>query len=199
MTRQAVLIFTKNAEAGKVKTRLAATIGNEAAFAVFHQLQAYTVSITASLPMDKFVFYADYIGSSDIWDNNVYHKAVQQGEDLGERMINAFDLLFEKGFEEVVIIGTDCPGIQTSIIEDAFAHLQACDVVVGPAEDGGYYLLGMKQLHAALFSDIHWSTATVLKSTLNGIIASGLRYHLLPMLKDVDEEKDLIALETWKK
>lgn len=198
MNKQALLIFTKNPEAGKVKTRLAATVGNEAALAIYNQLLQHTVSETENLPVDKFVFYADYILHEDVWINNGYYKEVQYGNDLGERMCSAFDFAFQKGYEQVVIIGTDCPEISSATIINAFASLERNDVVIGPAEDGGYYLLGMKQLHSGLFEQIQWSTPTVLANTISKIKRLHLTHHLLPVMKDIDEEQDLAAFKHLK-
>jgi rSAM/selenodomain-associated transferase 1 len=193
MIKQALLIFTKNPEAGKVKTRLAATIGNEAALAVYKQLLSHTVEITNYLLVDKFVFYSNHIDHEDIWVNDCYFKEVQAGAGLGERMKNAFTSIFQKDYNKIVIIGTDCPGINAGIIMNAFAYLDSHDVVIGPAEDGGYYLLGMKQLYPELFENVNWSTSTVFDETTIKCAKLGLNCYLLPVLKDIDEEKDLPA------
>ncbi len=195
MMKQALIIFTKNPEAGKVKTRLAATMGNEAALAVYHQLLLHTVSVTEDLPVDKFVFYSNYIEQEDMWDNTLYFKEMQQGFDLGERMKYAFDVTFQNGYDKIIIIGTDCPDLNAGIIMNAFAYLKSHDAVIGPAEDGGYYLLGMKQLYSELFEDINWSTNTVLNETQMKCTALQLDYCLLPVLKDIDEEKDIVHLK----
>lgn len=197
MTKQALLIFAKNPEAGKVKTRLAATIGNEAALSVYHQLLLHTVLITEGLPVDKIVFYSNYIKQGDMWSDALYYKEVQYGNDLGERMQNAFALTFSNGYESIVIIGTDCPDLSTEIITNAFGYLQLYDAIIGPAEDGGYYLLGMKAPHQ-LFDDIAWSTDSVFHLTISKCAALGLKYFLLPVLNDIDEEKDLHTFN-WQK
>ncbi len=106
-------------------------------------------------------------------------------------MKNAFSLIFQKGYDKAVIIGTDCPDSSEGLIMNAFAYLHLHDVVIGPAEDGGYYLLGIKHLYPWLFENIQWSTNSVLSETLNKCAALQLDYSLLPVLKDIDEEKDL--------
>jgi len=194
MTKDALLIFAKNAEKGKVKTRLASTIGNEAALAVYNQLLSHTVAITGNLPRDKFVFYSSRIECEDVWDDKLYFKQLQKGNDLGERMNNAFAASFKKSYDSVVIIGTDCPELNEAIVMKAFAFLRFNDVIIGPAEDGGYYLLGMKQLHSKLFENIRWSTSTVLADTIEICKSHNLTHTLLPTLHDVDEEKDLSHL-----
>jgi rSAM/selenodomain-associated transferase 1 len=195
MMKDALIIFTKNPEAGKVKTRLAATLGDEEALAIYRQLLSHTNSVTEYLPVDKFVFYSNHIEQKDFWDSKHYYKEVQQGFDLGERMQNAFDATFQDGYDKILIIGTDCPDLNAGIIMNAFAYLNSQDVVIGPAEDGGYYLLGMKQLYLELFEDINWSTNTVLHETQMKCTALQLNYCLLPVLKDIDEEKDIVHLK----
>ncbi|MGI8634460.1 MAG: TIGR04282 family arsenosugar biosynthesis glycosyltransferase [Segetibacter sp.] len=191
MTKEALLIFAKNPEAGKVKTRLAATVGNEVALSIYNQLLLHTVSATEYLPVVKFVFYSNHIAQGDVWSSKHYHKKAQQGDDLGEKMKNAFASIFQESYDKAVIIGTDCPDLNAAIIMNAFTYLRSYDVVIGPAEDGGYYLLGMKELHCKLFEDIQWSTSTVIHDTLSKCAALQLNYYLLPVLNDIDEEKDL--------
>lgn len=189
--KQALLIFTKNTVSGHVKTRIAATMGNETALAVYQSLLSHTIEVTNYLPFDKTVFYSSLIEAEDLWNNKIYKKQIQSGSDLGSRMQNAFEHSFEKGNAAVAIIGTDCFEITSAIIMDAFAWLQTHDVVVGPATDGGYYLLAMKQMHRYLFQDIEWSTSEVLKNTLAICDKLNLSFHLLPQLSDVDTEADL--------
>jgi len=200
MTKQALLIFTKNPVAGQVKTRLAATLGNAEALSIYKQLLLHTVSVTEYLPVDKFVFYSNHIQQEDVWNGKHYSKELQQGNDLGERMKNAFSSIFQKGYDKAVIIGTDCPGLNAGIIMNTFAYLNLHDIAIGPAEDGGYYLLGMKQLYPGLFKNIKWSTNSVLGETISKCTALQLDYSLLPVLNDIDEEKDLqeFKLQTEK-
>ena len=195
MMKKSLLIFTKNPEPGKVKTRLAATIGNAKAFLIYIQLIEYTVSITNYLPVDKFIFYSDHLEQKDLWDDKHYFKQVQRGQDLGERMNNAFAFAFQMEYDSAVIIGTDCPELNAEIMMNAFAYLNSYDVVIGPAEDGGYYLLGMNQLYSELFKNISWSTQNVFEDTLSICRTNNISYFLLPVLHDVDEEKDLIHLK----
>lgn len=191
MNKQALLIFTKNPETGKVKTRLAATIGDAEALRVYKQLLMHTVSETNLVPADKYVFYDNYVDPDDIWDDKRYYKELQHGNDLGERMMNAFADTFRKGYDRIIIIGTDCPSLNQSIIQDAFSKLDDFDIVIGPALDGGYYLLGMKQCHDLLFKDIQWSTPNVFPATINRCKTADLLFFLLQPLHDIDEEKDL--------
>lgn len=125
------------------------------------------------------------------WLNNDYRLFVQEGESLGDRMIKAFDKVFALGTEKAVIIGTDCVEISHELICQAFNALQVADVVLGPAEDGGYYLLGLKQGISEIFDGISWSTNLVLDQTLENIREKGLKFQLLKTLKDIDTTKDL--------
>lgn len=185
---EALIVFAKNPVPGAVKTRLAATVGNEKALEIYKALVACTQAVTEKLRCDKWIYYSDAIAEDDGWANTAF-KAVQSGSDLGERMKNAFADALEQ-YNKAVIIGTDCPCLESSLIEEAFAKLDEADVVLGPAADGGYYLLGMKALHPALFEGIAWSTATVLSETMRRCQSEGLAVHLLPVLSDIDDEED---------
>ena len=189
--KQALLIFAKNLLYGQVKTRLAATVGNDAALAIYKHLLQHTAFVTQQLPVHKIVFYSNTIEPTDAWFDSRYEKQLQSGNDLGERMRHAFEQAFVQGNKEVIIIGTDCLEITADILNDAFDHLKNNDVVIGPAKDGGYYLAGMKQLHAPLFININWSTSEVLQQTLNICKGENLSVYLLPVLSDIDKEQDL--------
>ena len=188
--KQALLIFTKNLICGQVKTRLAATIGNDMALTVYQHLLHHTASVNNYLPVDKIVFYSSTLEEQDLWNNEVYKKQLQLGNDLGERMQNAFSYAFEQGNKEVAIIGTDSLDLTSAIIMNAFAYLKKHDVVIGPASDGGYYLLAMKQMNQQLFKNINWSTDQVLKQTLANCENQNLIVYQLPKLPDIDTEND---------
>ncbi|MDQ3291583.1 MAG: TIGR04282 family arsenosugar biosynthesis glycosyltransferase, partial [Bacteroidota bacterium] len=166
MIRKLLLIFVKNEIPGKVKSRLAATIGEEKALQVYQVLLKRTYEITLTLPFTKAVYYSDFV-QEDFWSPPFYENYVQAGQDLGERMQNAFEKAFEAGYEQVCIIGSDCYELTEEIILQAFDKLDRNDVVIGPAQDGGYYLLGMKALHESFFMGKSWSTDSVLPDTLN--------------------------------
>lgn len=188
--KKALIIFIRNPEAGMVKTRLAATLGDEIAFSIYKRLIAHTVAISKGVNADKFVFYSSYINDNDEWDDKNFAKRLQKGNDLGERMCNAFSQLFADGYQLISIIGSDCPGITKQIIEESFEALQHSGVVIGPAKDGGYYLLAMKKIRAELFDNISWSTNKVLSQTLAVCNLLNLSFHLLCELFDVDVEQD---------
>lgn len=189
--KRALLIFVKNLIVGRVKTRLAATIGNTAALSVYRQLLIYTEKTVRDLSANKIVFYSVHPEGNDIWDINLYNKQAQTGIDLGERMQNAFSYAFEEGNNAIAIIGSDCLELSAEIIENAFSNLRHYDVVIGPAKDGGYYLLAIKQNHKELFRDIQWSTGEVLQKTIEACDKLKLRTYLLPELSDIDDEDDL--------
>jgi len=187
--KSALIIFVRNPLLGKVKTRIAATIGDENALVIYKHLLQHTKNITESLPVTKFVFYADEVTTNDLW--NGYEKWLQSGTDLGERMSNAFESLFKKGFTKIVIIGSDCLELDEKMILDAFLKLNEYEIVIGPATDGGYYLLGMKSPFKNLFENIIWSSNIVFNETIKQIEKRNLTLFLLPILNDVDEEKDI--------
>ena len=190
-----LLIFVKKPETGKVKTRLAATVGDEKALQIYLQLLERTQEITQSLPCAKTIYYTPEIVEKDIFDIKHYQKALQSEGDLGQRMQNAFAAAFSQGYKKVCIIGSDCFELDTHILEEAFAQLDKEDVVIGPARDGGYYLLGMRKMHVPFFQNKKWSTSSVLSDTLNDLKKTHLSFSLLPELTDVDEEEDLIILQ----
>ena len=201
MTKNALIIFVKNLIKDHVKTRLAKTLGDDVALNIYKQLLKNTHDKIQTLKIDKIVFYSNFI-EDDIWENDLFQKEIQEGNDLGERMENAFKSLaveqagsFTAGYKKAIIIGTDCPGINKSLLENAFAKLNGYDIVIGPATDGGYYLLGMEKVHSFLFHNIEWSTNSVFQQTINLCNRNNLSYFLLPELSDIDEEKDLIHFE----
>jgi hypothetical protein len=185
---EALLIFVRPPELGKVKTRLAAQIGAQKALDVYIRLLQHTKKTVSALSCHQFVFTTGK-QHDDFWKS--FNLQQQTGKDLGERMQNAFQSLFEKGYGKVLIIGSDCPSLTAAIIQKGFEALDENDMVIGPAEDGGYYLLGMKRMHTRIFHNKQWSTNTVYADTLKDIEVLALRYSTLPMLNDVDELKDV--------
>jgi rSAM/selenodomain-associated transferase 1 len=186
-----LMIFAKNPEIGKVKTRLAKTIGEKKALMVYLKLLEHTHMVADRVFADKAIFYSNKVQDFDILDYYKFPKFLQKGDDLGDRMNRAFGQAFGQHYEKVVIIGSDCFEITTEIIEDALTALNDHNVVVGPAVDGGYYLLGMDRHYSHLFKDKTWSTEDVFLDTLLDLKKLKLSYHILPTLNDVDEEKDL--------
>lgn len=190
MNDQLLIIFVKNACLGQVKTRLAKDIGDESALFIYRQLVEHTVKTTRDLPGDKVVFYASEIERNDLWGHG-FLKQAQEGPDLGARMANAFQWAFKQGYQKVCIIGSDCYELNLTILLEAFNALDQHQMVIGPALDGGYYLLGMTQLYNELFINKVWGSETVAQQTLADMEAAGLTYHKLPVLVDVDTKEDL--------
>jgi rSAM/selenodomain-associated transferase 1 len=192
-----LIIFMKNPEPGKVKTRLAKSIGEKAALEIYTRLLQYTKAVTSTVNASRYLFYSSRVDEQDDWDPSVYEKRVQSGFDLGERMANAFSTVL-KEVDQAVIIGSDCLELTASIIDKAFSALKRKDAVIGPARDGGYYLLGIKQFHPELFASKQWSTGTVYKDTVADLHALGLSYTELPVLSDIDDIDDLKRSPLWE-
>ena len=192
-----LIIFTRNPEPGNVKTRLAATIGDAAALDIYKFLLEHTVSITKDLEADKQVHYSVAVREDDLWDANVYAKVQQQGEGLGVRMEHAFQEGFAAGYEHIIIIGSDMYDLSASDIEEAFKGLQTHDFVIGPAEDGGYYLLGMKSLKSEVFRNKAWGTHTVLPMTLEDLEGSSIYW--LSVRNDIDLYEDIKDNEVFRR
>jgi uncharacterized protein len=191
LQESAIIIFVRAPKLGKVKTRLAATIGNEKALAVYQFLLAHTYGLVKDRRMPVFVFYADAIVDNDLWSGDHIVKRLQEGNNLGERMMNAFTAVFATGSSKALIIGSDCYELTGTIIDEAFASLSVNDIVIGPAKDGGYYLLGMHAPVKNVFSNIEWSTDTVFRKTLERVNQQQYRFSTLAMLRDVDTEDDI--------
>ncbi|SEL62957.1 hypothetical protein SAMN04487910_2849 [Aquimarina amphilecti] len=191
-----LMIFTRNPELGKCKTRLAATIGDQAALEVYQLLLDHTVTITKSLSVTKEVYYSTKVGENDIWNPTTYNKRLQQGEDLGARMCSAFRNGFNAGYTNIIVIGSDMYDLNQLDIENAFKALKNHDYVIGPAEDGGYYLFGLKSLNSKVFQNKSWGTNTVLKDTLNDIQQTNIK--LLEERNDVDYYEDIKDISVFQ-
>lgn len=193
MSKNLLVIFVKNPEINKVKTRLAKSVGGQNALMIYRKLLEHTHKVTSALktPADKQVWYSSRIDRTDLWETGDYEKHLQQGETLGKRMEKAFEDAFETGYARVVIIGSDCPGLETTHLEAAFQHLNEQGAVIGPAEDGGYYLLGMTEFLPSVFRNITWSEPTVLQQTKERLTGEGLSIYELETLNDIDTAEDL--------
>ncbi|WP_047550759.1 TIGR04282 family arsenosugar biosynthesis glycosyltransferase [Psychroserpens sp. Hel_I_66] len=188
-SQKAIIIFTRNPVLGKCKTRLAKTIGDEAALKVYKHLLQHTANVVQKVNADRYVFYSENINTKDLWTEDSFNKKLQTGNDLGERMHNAFLDLLQSGYKKVIIIGSDLLDLNENVIEDGFGLLETNDVVIGPAIDGGYYLLGMKELHPAIFKNKAWGTETVREDTLADLKNNNVS--LLKPLNDIDTFDDM--------
>ena len=184
-----LIIFTRNPVLGKVKTRLAKTVGDKTALDIYTFLLKKTKEITLDSPCDKVVYYSEKIIKNDIWNCNSFSKEVQFGEDLGAKMKNSFYDAFENNYRKVVLIGSDIYDLESYHINEAFKKLDTNDVVIGPALDGGYYLIGLKKMHPKIFDNKKWGSSTVRKDTLKNL--EKVDVHLLPILNDVDVIEDI--------
>ena len=184
-----VIVFAKNPELGKCKTRVAVSIGDENTLAVYKTLIQYTAQVLSKLKEDCVVFYSEDIQTDDLWDDANFQKQVQSQGHLGKKMQAAFEWGFHKGYKQVCIVGSDLFELEVSDIHDAFQALETHDLVFGPAEDGGYYLMGMSALHSEAFKDKAWSTELVLKETLHDL--EGNSFQLLKEKNDIDTIDDL--------
>jgi len=191
--RRAVVIFARAPDLGKVKTRLAAELGEREALAIYTSLAENTVRVVAMLPQcDRVVAYTPkdaYIRMRD-WLGDGFSYEAQCDGDLGARMAHAFRSRFDENAESVLLIGTDAPGIDSSVLVEGFAALSHDDVVFGPALDGGYYAVGLRAPHAVLFENISWSETDTLSRSIAAARGAGLSVHLLPELSDIDTARD---------
>jgi uncharacterized protein len=189
--KNALIIFIRNPQLGKVKTRLAKTLGAEKTLKIYLHLLEHTQNISRNANCDAHLYYSDFIDDTDDWDKNIYQKHLQIKGDLGEKMSAAFKEQFDQGYQKVAIIGSDCLELKTEIIDQAFRTIQENQAVIGPTLDGGYYLLGMSTYLPYLFQNKKWSTNTVFMDTLNDLEKNKVESRLLDVLNDIDEEKDL--------
>jgi rSAM/selenodomain-associated transferase 1 len=187
---------------GMVKTRLAKDIGEAAATEIYTQLAEGVLLRTRpkGREYDRIIFYspADMHDRFEEWIPGERFRP-QRGGDVGEVMSNAFNQMFEDSAGKAVLTGTDIPGLHREIIGQAFSDLDGSDVVIGPAEDGGYYLIGMKLPRPELFSGISWGTAKVLRETLCRIKELKLTFSTLTVLSDLDRVEDLPARDGMRK
>ncbi|MCF7567688.1 TIGR04282 family arsenosugar biosynthesis glycosyltransferase [Sabulilitoribacter arenilitoris] len=195
MTKELIIVFVKNIKLGKVKTRLAKSIGNQGAFEVYSELVKITEKATENLSIDKRIYFSDAIIDTK-WEN--HYKTVQEGVNLGERMKNAFIKGFKDGYEKIVLIGSDLPDINSNHIENGLQALNNNNVVFGPAIDGGYYLIGMTKIQDFIFDSKPWSESNLLEITLDELQQNSVSFNLLEPLNDIDTFEDLEASSFYK-
>jgi len=189
--RDLLVIFVKNPEEGKVKTRLAADIGNKRALDVYQKLLAYTRGVVKKLNVTKQVWYSSSIDFSDNWGEDQFIKKLQIGDNLGERMQEAFRQGFREGFGRILIIGSDCPALSDQHLLSAYEELECNDVVLGPSQDGGYYLLGMNHYIPELFINKSWSRDSLYGETIKTLDQLHKSWGELEELNDIDTLDDL--------
>lgn len=191
-----LIIFTRYPEPGKTKTRLIPLLGETGASNLQRQMTQATIGMIDPLIQSRFLSLKIHFtgGSQDLMENWLgkdFNYQNQCGQGLGNRIKFAFENEFRDGITQVVIIGTDCPKLSENIIRQAFESLLESDLVLGPAQDGGYYLIGLKQVYTELLTEIAWGTDTVLTKTLEIAQRLKLKTFLLPVLQDIDRPEDL--------
>ncbi len=202
-SRGALLIFTKAPVSGQVKTRLIPGIGRRRATLLYQELLTKTL-----LTARKAGFSSIQIWVSGELDHRYFTRLKsrhsvkiyqQKGKDLGGRMSNAFDSVLRQ-YSHAVLIGSDCPSLEYSDLIASAEHLKNnTDVVLGPAVDGGYYLIGLNKHNAQIFSNIKWGKDKVFTDTLENINILGWKYDLLPQRWDVDRTADLLPYFKMKR
>jgi rSAM/selenodomain-associated transferase 1 len=194
--KNALIIFIKTPKPGLVKTRLQPDFTEDQSAELY---SAFLKDIDNTFHnQDDFLCW--YAVSPEDFEKDILAQSIhmdnyflQQGRDLGERMHNAFQTFFSKGYEKIVLIGSDLPSITVDIISQALQGLESKDCVIGPSRDGGYYLIAMSRLCSVLFKDLPWSTSEVFGETIKILDEKDLSYVLLPEHEDIDTHKELIS------
>ena len=197
---ETLIIFSRYPEPGKTKTRMIPALGAEGAAELQKKMTEHTVKTAIALSQSRKVVTVIHFAGGNLqlmqhWLGDFAYVAQRAG-DLGEKMCSAFKRAFKLGNQRVVIVGIDCPDLNREILTEAFDSLCSHDLVLGVAEDGGYYLIGLNSLFPQLFQGIDWGTEKVLEQTQN--IAQHLKLNIayLPTLADVDRPEDL---KIWQK
>ncbi|WP_024545463.1 TIGR04282 family arsenosugar biosynthesis glycosyltransferase [Picosynechococcus sp. NKBG15041c] len=192
-----LIIFTRYPVPGQTKTRLIPALGAAGAADLQRQLTEHTLNTVQTLGnLDISIYFSGgNVEQMQTWLGDQWHYQRQRGQDLGDRLIHAFQASEDQGYTKTVVIGIDCPGITGEILTAAFCQLDSAAVVLGPAVDGGYYLIGLHQNIAALFTDMPWGTATVFQETQTRCQRLNLSLALLPALQDIDYPEDLAVWE----
>jgi rSAM/selenodomain-associated transferase 1 len=195
MKAELLIIFAKHTGLGTIKSRLARSVGDRNALAIYLELSRRIRQACTQLNCDIEIHYDPEVEYHDPWKEEKFAKFSQTGADIGQRMKNAFASGLGKGYKKACLIGTDIYGLSHDTLEAAFDALSGKDLVIGPALDGGYYLIGMKTPHPALFDDITWSTDQVLAESLERSRALNIDYALLEQLRDIDTLEDLVQTD----
>jgi rSAM/selenodomain-associated transferase 1 len=194
-----LLFFLKNPEGGKVKSRLAAVIGDDSAVRLYKNLVTQMLSTLKEGTFPLYICFFPKNAQKPIrnWLGREYRFMPQNGKDLGERIRNGFFDGFAMGYKRVVLIGSDIPDLPINYIEEAFKSLKEMDAVIGPAFDGGYYLIGFKDktFSPQVFEGIAWGTETVFDKTVRVLKKLHQRVHTLPYQRDIDTAEDLKRLK----
>jgi uncharacterized protein len=187
-----ILVFARFPERGRCKTRLAKGLGEDNALIIYQALLDHTLAVVQSTPYRKVLMVDPPERAADAaeWAPGMDDYIGQAVGDLGERMYRAVETGFSNGAKKILLLGCDCPQISKDSVISTFNALDRCDVVLGPTDDGGYYLLGLKEAHPSLFRDIPWSTGNEFEKTLNILKFQTLSYISLDAFSDVDTQED---------
>jgi rSAM/selenodomain-associated transferase 1 len=189
-----LIVFLKLPEAGKVKTRLIPAVGADGALKVYRKLLEHTAKVTVESKLPIALAYSPALPATDNWPAETT-RFLQKGKNLGERLADATEAAFAQGVQKVLLIGADCYQLQPLHLLQAVEELKTHNAVIGPATDGGYYLLGLRKYSPAVFSNIRWSSEHVFAETKQRLEEQDMSYSLLPELADVDRPEDLGQLD----
>ena len=183
-----LIIMAKPPVLGLVKTRLAASVGDETALKIYSELLAFTFSQAFDSGIKTSVHFSESAQFVD--DFALFEKHVQTGDDLGQRILNSFSKELQDS-DACLMIGADCPDLSVDALQQAEKALEKSDLVLGPSDDGGYYLIGLKKADPALFKNVAWSTEAVLQNTTDNASGLEMKTMLLSLLYDIDDIQDL--------
>lgn len=196
--KRIIILFAKLPEKGRVKSRLAREIGDGPALQLYESMVLDTIDMLnrTGIPLRIFFDPPQELEAFRAWLGKSYSFLPQQGSDLGERMELAFQRIFDEGAKEAVLIGTDIPGLSASVVHDAFGAFERYDAVIGPANDGGYYLIGFRNRSFApsVFRAMPWSTERIYQDTLGRLMQAARAVFVLPECIDIDTRDDLREL-----
>jgi len=195
--RTLLIILARNPVQGDVKKRLARDTGSSEALRIYRLLLQHTAQVAEGCGYDYEVFYSSHIPEREPMFAGAKSVLLQKGNDLGERIGHAFETGFSQGYSHIVLIGSDCPDLDATHIKKAFAALEQNDAVLGPAQDGGFYLVGLNNSHPELFRDRTWSHEEVLKETIGRMDSQEIICSLLEPLQDIDTFDDLRQSRLW--
>lgn len=196
--KECLIIFTRYPEPGKTKTRMIPALGAEGAAKLQRRMTEATLAQAQKLQTSRPVAVEVHFAGGDrqlmqAWLGSDLTCCPQGEGDLGQRLASAFQASFAGGMTGVVTIGIDCPDLDAGILAEAFEKLKTFDLVLGPAQDGGYYLIGLRRLVPELFVGIDWGTSQVRQQTVDMAETLDLAIAFLPLLNDIDRPEDLIG------
>ena len=195
--QECVIVFVRSPEKGTVKTRLAAVLDEDTVLELYRCFVLDLLETLSHTALDLRICFYPQGGKSKLvkWLGGKYVYTAQQGRDLGERLENAFTAAFADRYVRAVIIGSDSPDLPAEIVKEAVSSLSTKDAVVGPANDGGYYLIGFSasQFHREILKGIDWGTAAVFEQTMHLLHKHGCNSLVLPRWRDIDTYEDAVA------